>query len=170
MKTVYLSLGSNLGNREERLQQALDRLHAADLRLVRLSSVYETQPQDRARQRWFLNMIAEGETTLFPIQLLGRIQKIEKELGRKRLAAKGPRTIDIDIILYAGFAIRSTALEVPHARYAERRFVLVPLLEIAPDLRNPVSHRPIRELLPGTAGQIVRKIDFRVEIPGADFG
>jgi len=168
MKTIYLSLGSNLGDREQRLQQAVDRLHAPELRLVRLSSVYETQPQDRAHQRWFLNLMAEAETTLFPIQLLGRIQKIEKELERKRLAPKGPRTIDIDIVLYAGFAIHSAALQIPHPRYAERRFVLLPLLELAPDLRDPVNRRPIKELLPATAGQIVRKVDFRPEIPSTD--
>lgn len=165
MKTVYLSLGSNLGDREEHLQQAIENLHAVDLRLVRISSVYETEPQDRAHQRWFLNLIAEAETTLFPLQLLGRIRQTEKRLGRKRLTRKGPRTIDIDIILYAAFVVRSTALEIPHPRYMERRFVLLPMVELAPDLRDPVNRRPMRELLPGTAGQIVRKVDFKPVIP-----
>lgn len=100
MKTVYLGLGSNVGDREQMLQSAIDQLHSPDLRVMRLSSVYETEPQERRNQRWFLNMAVEAATGLFPRQLLARIGKIEQELGRRRMAANGPRTIDIDILFY----------------------------------------------------------------------
>src|SRR5579871_6813282 len=130
MKTVYLGLGSNLGDREATLQAALDRLHAREVFVRRLSSVYETEPMELASQRWFLNVVAEAQTELFPMQLLGRIGKIEQELGRRRMVAKGPRTIDIDILLYGNFVIRTTNLMIPHKRLTERRFVLVPLLEL----------------------------------------
>ncbi len=165
MKTVYLGLGSNLGDREATLQAALDRLHAREVFVRRLSSVYETEPMELASQRWFLNVVAEAQTELFPMQLLGRIGKIEQELGRRRMVAKGPRTIDIDILLYGNFVIRTTNLMIPHKRLTERRFVLVPLLELAPDLRDPASRRPLRDFLGEVAGQAVRKVDIQVRIP-----
>ncbi len=156
-KTAYLSLGSNLGDREENLRRALELLAAPDLRIKRTSSLYETEPRDLHAQPWFLNLAAEIETTLFPMQLLARIQSVEKQLGRKRIVAKGPRTIDIDILLFGGFIIETPALQIPHPRMGQRRFVLEPLAEIAPDLGHPTTRRPIREMLPATAGQVVRK-------------
>jgi 2-amino-4-hydroxy-6-hydroxymethyldihydropteridine diphosphokinase len=161
MKKAYLSLGSNTGNREKNLQGAIDRLSSANLHVLRISSVYETEPMERRDQPWFLNLVAEAETSLFPLQLLQRIQRIEMELGRKRLAAKGPRTIDIDILLYGKSVIRSEHLEVPHPRLAERRFVLEPLAELAPDLHHPETRRTVREMLSATTGQTVRKVSFR---------
>jgi len=98
MKT-YLSLGSNLGDREGHLRAAIERLAAPDLRVLRTSPVYETEPVDYTHQGWFLNLVVEAETDLFPMQLLARIGKIERALGRVRTVAKGPRTIDIDILL-----------------------------------------------------------------------
>jgi 2-amino-4-hydroxy-6-hydroxymethyldihydropteridine diphosphokinase len=157
LKTVYLSLGSNLGNREGHLRQAIERLDRTGARVVRRSSIYETEPRDLREQPWFLNQVVESETALFPIQLLSAIQKIERELGRKRVTPKGPRTIDIDILLYGNFTIRTNALEIPHPRMLERRFVLEPLAEIAPDLRHPVSRKTIRDLLASVAGQIVKR-------------
>lgn len=157
MKTVYLSLGSNVGDRERHLQAAIDRLHAPDFRVRRLSPVYETEPMDRPNQPWFLNLALEAEAGLFPRVLLGRIRKIERELGRRRATPKGPRTIDIDILLYAESVVETTELVIPHPRMCERRFVLEPLAELAPELRHPVSRRTIGELLPATAGQAVRK-------------
>jgi 2-amino-4-hydroxy-6-hydroxymethyldihydropteridine diphosphokinase len=157
MKTVYLSLGSNVGNREEMLQQAVRLLASADFRITRMSSVYETEPQDVRSQPWFLNMVLEAETTLFPRQLLRRIQKVEQQLGRKRLAPKGPRTIDIDILLFKNAVIDTAGLTVPHPRMAERRFVLEPMTELAPDLRHPVLRRTMRELLGEIRGQAVRR-------------
>jgi len=161
MKTVYLSLGSNIGDREQMLQSALDRLHAPDLTIRRISSVYETEPVDFKQQRAFLNLVAEAETELFPMMLLSRIQKLELQLGRKRTGPpKGPRTIDIDILLYGSAQVHAARLEIPHPRMHERRFVLAPMVELAPDLRHPELHRTMRDLLAGFEGQRVRKVDF----------
>ena len=121
---------------------------------------------DLPGQRWFLNLVAEIRTSLFPLQLLTRIGKIEQRLGRRRLVAKGPRSIDIDILLYANTVIRTSSLIVPHKRLTERRFVLTPLLELEPGLRDPVTHRPLRELLGALAGQELRKVDFKPVLPG----
>ena len=159
-----MGLGSNVGAREEMLQTAIDRLQSPELRIVRASSIYETEPQGRRNQRWFLNLVVEAETDLFPRQLLGRIAKIEQELGRRRMMANGPRTIDIDILFYGNFVVETPGLKIPHPRFAERRFVLAPMVELAPELRDPVSRRTMRELLPGMAGQAVRKVEFRLRI------
>jgi 2-amino-4-hydroxy-6-hydroxymethyldihydropteridine diphosphokinase len=164
-KTVYLGLGSNVGKREEMLQAAIDRLQSRELRILRVSSVYETEPQGRRNQRWFLNLVVEAETDLFPRQLLGRIARIEQQLGRRRMLANGPRTIDIDILFYGNFVVETPELKIPHPRFAERRFVLAPMAELAPDLRDPLSRRTVRELLPATAGQGVRKVERRVQCP-----
>ena len=164
-KTVYLGLGSNVGDREEMLQAAIDRLHSRELRIARISSVYETEPQGRRNQRWFLNLVAEARTDLFPRQLLGRIAKIEQELGRRRMLANGPRTIDIDILFFGGFVMETPELTIPHPRIAERRFVLAPMVELAPELRDPVTRRTMRELLAATAGQGVKKTDIDLKAP-----
>jgi len=154
MKKIYLSLGSNLGDRELMLQSALDRLNAADLRILRVSSVYETEPIGFKEQPLFLNLVAEGETDLFPLMLLGRIQKVELLLGRKRSGPpNGPRSIDIDILLYGRATVHSARLDIPHPRLHERRFVLGPLVELAPDLRHPTLGRTMRELLASLEGQ-----------------
>jgi len=158
VKTVYLSLGSNLGDRERLLQDALRLLHTTDLRVVRISPVYQTEPQDVKAQPWFLNLVVEAETELFPRQLLARVQQIEKQLGRKRLAAKGPRTIDIDILLYGDSVVNAAGLVVPHPRMTERRFVLQPLADLVPELRHPVLRRTVKELLAGTQDQTVRPL------------
>jgi len=136
-RTVYLSLGSNLGDRERNLEQAIDLLAAAGLRITRRSHIYETEPQDVRDQPWFLNLVVEAETDLFPKQLLAKLQQIEHQLGRKRIKPKGPRTIDIDILLYGNAVIETDELVAPHPRLPERRFVLEPLAELAPDLRWP---------------------------------
>ena len=159
MKTAYLSLGSNSGDRGTALREAISLLHAPDLQVRRVSSIWETEPQERRDQPWFLNLVLEAETSLMPRQLLARVQKIERRLGRKRLSPKGPRTIDIDILLYGKFVIESQELVVPHLKLAERRFVLEPMCELAPDLRHPVLRRTMRELLAGTLGQAVRRVN-----------
>lgn len=157
MKTVYLSLGSNLGDREGYLRQALELLPGPGMLLTRRSSIYETDPRDREDQPQFLNMAVEIETALFPMQVLSRTQKIERELGRERLRDKGPRTIDIDILFYGRFVITTDRLQIPHPRIERRRFVLEPLAELAPHLRHPVSGKSVKELLRGVAAQGVRQ-------------
>jgi 2-amino-4-hydroxy-6-hydroxymethyldihydropteridine diphosphokinase len=149
LKTAFLSLGSNLGDREALLKEALERLQAAGVRTVRRSSIHETEPQDFRDQPWFLNMAVQVETDLAPRALLGIIQKIEAEMGRQRSIPKGPRTIDIDILFYADQVISTPELEVPHPRLTERHFVLDPLSEIAPDLIHPVTGKSVREAQAG---------------------
>ncbi len=157
--TVYLSLGSNLGDRAANLSGALDQLGSGQVNIVRLSSLYETEPVGLRSQPWFLNLVAEAETPLFPIQLLDRVQSIELQLGRRRLVDQGPRIVDIDILLYGDFRIRSARLVVPHPRLAQRRFVLEPLVELAPELRHPVSRLTMRELLAAARDHsLVRKV------------
>lgn len=131
--TVYLSLGSNLGDRAGYIETALNLLEDHRLRAVRRSSLYETEPQDHTDQPWFLNMVAEVSTTLSPEGLLERVRAVEARLGRQRAIEKGPRTVDIDILTYGDSVIRSADLEVPHPRMAARRFVLEPLAELSPD-------------------------------------
>jgi 2-amino-4-hydroxy-6-hydroxymethyldihydropteridine diphosphokinase len=162
MKKVYLGLGSNLGNREQMLQRAVRALDSPRLRLLRLSPVYETAPMYLTAQGWFLNMVAEAETDLFPLQLLRRTRKVEALLGRRRLTPQGPRTIDIDILLYGDFVVRTPTLEIPHPRFRERRFVLEPLAALSPELRDPVTHKTVRELLGELPGQVVRKVAFHL--------
>jgi 2-amino-4-hydroxy-6-hydroxymethyldihydropteridine diphosphokinase len=158
VKTVYLSLGSNIGDREANLSAAVERLSAPGLRVLRVSPVYETEPVDYTGQRWFLNLVVEAETGLFPMQLLARTAGIERALGRVRGVPKGPRTIDIDILLYGMAVVRSEVLEIPHPRMAERRFVLAPLADLAPDLRHPATRKTVREMLDAAPAQSVRLI------------
>src|SRR3990172_2347239 len=146
--TVYLSLGSNEGDRLDNLRRACAALEARDIRLRRASSVYETEPVDMREQTWFLNCVIEAETSLPPLRLLYEIEQIETELGRKRSQPKGPRTIDLDILLYGNSVIRETSLVVPHPELHKRRFVLVPLREIAPSLKLPLFDRTPEQLVP----------------------
>jgi 2-amino-4-hydroxy-6-hydroxymethyldihydropteridine diphosphokinase len=126
------------------------------MRVLHTSRIYETEPVDYVDQAWFLNQVVEAETALFPMQLLTRVGRVERELGRKRTVRKGPRTIDIDILFYGAAVVETTRLEIPHPRIAERRFVLVPLAELAPDLRHPVTHRTIRQMLESAPPAVVR--------------
>jgi len=159
MKKVYLGLGSNLGEREQMLADAAGALDSPRLRILRLSPVYETEPVGTAGQNWFLNQVAEGETDLFPLQLLHRTSKVEAQFKRRRLTPNGPRTIDIDILLFGHFVIATDALIIPHPRFRDRRFVLAPLADLAPQLRDPVTGKSMRELLTELKGQVVRRID-----------
>jgi len=158
LKTIYLSLGSNLGRREQHLNAAIERLPAGDLRLLRVSPVYETEPLDYRAQPYFLNLVVEAETTLFPMQLLARVGRVERALGRLRTVPKGPRIIDIDILFYAQSVVRTAQLEIPHPRLAERRFVLAPLADLNPELRHPVTRQTIREMLDRAPSQQIRRV------------
>jgi 2-amino-4-hydroxy-6-hydroxymethyldihydropteridine diphosphokinase len=158
VKTVYIALGSNLGDRVENLLLARERIVSPHVRLTRASSIYETAPREIVDQPWFLNQVVIAETTLFPRQLLARLLRIEHEMGRQRTIAKGPRVIDLDILLFGDAVIHTAGLEIPHPRMAERRFVLEPLAELAPALRPPRSAHTIREMLAGVMEQPLRRL------------
>lgn len=144
-KTAYLSLGSNLDDRHANLQAALERLGELGTVLA-VSSFYETEPVDAPQQPWFLNCAVALETELMPRQLLGRLLGIEQALGRRRLQPKGPRSLDIDILLFGNSVVDAAELTIPHPALHQRRFALEPLAEIAPDARHPVFKRTVREL------------------------
>jgi 2-amino-4-hydroxy-6-hydroxymethyldihydropteridine diphosphokinase len=144
-KLVYLSLGSNLGDREANLRQAMERLGTVG-EVVAVSSFYETEPVDVARQPWFVNCAVGVQTEKMPRQLLAALQGIEQEMGRRRLQPKGPRVIDLDILLFGNSIVDTAGLTIPHPTLHQRRFVLEPLAEIAPEQRHPVFKRTIREL------------------------
>lgn len=158
VKCVYLSLGSNLGDRFANLRGALARLAGSGLEVRRVSSLYKTKPVDFEPQAWFLNCVAEVGTELMPVQLLKTLKSIERALGRRPGTSKGPRPIDIDILLYENVVVRSSALTIPHERMGERRFVLIPLRELAPTVPHPVLKRTITQLLADTPdkSQVVR--------------
>ncbi|MGH9449280.1 MAG: 2-amino-4-hydroxy-6-hydroxymethyldihydropteridine diphosphokinase [Terriglobia bacterium] len=147
MKRIYLGLGSNLGDRLAHLSRAVEHLESAGVRVLRLSSYYRTQPVDFTAQAWFVNCVAEARTDLMPLRLLRACKAVERAGGRRPGVAKGPRPIDIDILLYENAVIRSRELVVPHERLAARRFVLVPLCEIAPGLYHPGLQRTVAEML-----------------------
>lgn len=144
-KIVYLSLGSNLGDRAKNLETAIRRL--SDLgTMVAVSSFYETEPLELAAQPWFLNCAVKLDTEKMPQQLISAILSLERSMGRQRLAAKGPRIIDIDVLLFGTSVIDLPSLTVPHPRLHERRFVLEPMVEIAAEARHPVFRHTMREL------------------------
>ena len=144
-KTVYLSLGSNLGDRAANLRAATDSLAALG-EVLSVSSFYETEPVELTSQPWFLNCAVALATDKMPRQLLGSLLNIEQSMGRRRLQPKGPRIIDIDILLFGNSVVDTGALTIPHPAMHERRFVLEPLAEIAPEVRHPVLKRTVREM------------------------
>jgi 2-amino-4-hydroxy-6-hydroxymethyldihydropteridine diphosphokinase len=156
---VYLSLGSNVGDREAQLRDAQARLGAAG-RVVAASSFYETEPVEFTEQPWFLNFALALETSNTPQQLMTAILRIEEEMGRRRVQKKGPRPIDIDILLFDDIIMDSTNLTIPHPALHQRRFVLEPMAEIAPEVLHPGLKKTIRELRDALPpGQVVRKLE-----------
>jgi len=157
---VYLSLGSNLGDRAAHLRAAVERLSEAGT-VKATSSFYETEPVDFRDQPWFLNCVVALETGKTPRELLAHALAIEEKMGRRRTRDKGPRTIDIDILLYGDRVIDEPGLKIPHLAMQERRFVLEPLAEIAPEAFHPVLKKTALELLVELpAGQRVRRVDM----------
>jgi 2-amino-4-hydroxy-6-hydroxymethyldihydropteridine diphosphokinase len=154
---VYLSLGSNVGDRDHHLREAILRLETTG-RIVSVSSFYETEPVEFTDQAWFLNCAVALETSETPRQLMAALLRIEQEMGRQRTGKKGPRPIDLDILLFADAVVESRELTIPHPALQRRRFVLEPLAEIAPQARHPVLKKTVRELYDALpAGQQVRK-------------
>jgi len=156
---VYLSLGSNLGDRAANLYSAIRQLPDAKTAVSRVSSFYETEPVDFHEQPWFLNCAVQGRTDLGPQELLHSLQEIEKRMGSRKELAKGPRILDIDILLYGDLVLKQPQLQIPHPRMLERKFVLAPLAEIAPALRHPDWKGTASELLLATADRSeIRKL------------
>ncbi len=149
MTIVYLSLGSNIEDRVGYIQQAVKLLQKNnDFKIVRTSTLYETEPWGNKNQDWFVNAVIEAKTKLSPSELISHCQQVEQELGRVRdgVVRWGERTIDIDILLYGNDVINLPELIVPHPRMHERAFVLVPMLELVPLLKHPLLHKTIEDL------------------------
>ena len=153
---MLLGLGSNVGDREANILAARRGLEARGFRLTALSSLYLTEPVDAPPQQWFLNAVAGGETALSPEALLAACLDVERALGRVRDVPRGPRTIDIDLLLHGSEVRDAPGLVLPHPRLHERRFVLVPLVEIAPGARHPV--------LGLTAAEMLRRCPDRAQV------
>lgn len=148
---IYLSLGSNMGDRQRYLQAAVEGLSRRRVEILRSASIYSTEPKEVRDQPWFLNTVLEGHTSLTPEELLDVCHAVEQENFRRRDLDKGPRTLDIDIIFYGSESIRQPGLIVPHPHFAARRFVLEPLAEIAAGFIDPASHKTVRALLESCA-------------------
>jgi 2-amino-4-hydroxy-6-hydroxymethyldihydropteridine diphosphokinase len=160
MATVFLSMGSNIGDRADNLNAAIAALPGAGFRVRNVSAFYETEPVDYLQQDWFLNCVVEGKTELAAGELLNKLRAIETRMGSKKVILKGPRILDIDILLYGNETFATPELQVPHPRMTQRRFVLVPLAEIAPELRHPSWHATARELLAATIDRSeVRRVE-----------
>jgi 2-amino-4-hydroxy-6-hydroxymethyldihydropteridine diphosphokinase len=147
MNQIYLSLGSNIGDRAQNIAQAIEALPLHGVPLARQSSLYETEPVELRAQDWFLNCVVEVETNLQPQELMQVLLKIERSMGRERTVPKGPRVIDMDILLFGSATVAESHLEIPHPRMNDRRFVLVPLAEIAPAAVHPVLKKTVQQLL-----------------------
>ncbi|HTG29939.1 MAG TPA: 2-amino-4-hydroxy-6-hydroxymethyldihydropteridine diphosphokinase [Methylomirabilota bacterium] len=163
---VFLSLGSNVGDREKNLRDAIAALPELGVQIKKVSSIYETEPLDLLEQPWFLNCVVEGETTVPPAALLKELRELEKRMGSKKPVARGPRLIDLDILVYGLQTINSPELQVPHPRMHVRRFVLAPLAEIAPDLKHPSWRGNAAQLLDALKDKsAVKKINGDLRAP-----
>lgn len=155
MKKIYLSLGSNMGEPKRNLEEALKYLREK-IKILKISSLYETEPVGYKEQSWFLNIVLEGLTSLAPKELLDFCQGIERKMKRVKKVRFGPRTIDVDILLYEGYESAEEELTVPHPRMKERNFVMLPLYEIAPEL--VIQGDSIKNILEHIKGEQIRKL------------
>jgi 2-amino-4-hydroxy-6-hydroxymethyldihydropteridine diphosphokinase len=163
---VFLSLGSNIGDREKNLRDAIAALPELGVQIRKVSSIYETEPVGLLEQPWFLNCVVEGVTTVPPEILLKELRALEKRMGSKKLVSRGPRLIDLDILVYGRQTIDTPELQVPHPRMHLRRFVLAPLAEIASDLKHPSWSGTAAELLATTDDKsAVKKISGDLRAP-----
>jgi 2-amino-4-hydroxy-6-hydroxymethyldihydropteridine diphosphokinase len=163
---VFLSLGSNVGDREKNLRTAIVALPELGMEIKNVSSIYETEAVDLLEQPRFLNCVVEGETAVPPIELLKKLRELEKRMGSKKLVARGPRLIDLDILVYGQQTIDSPELQVPHPRLHLRRFVLAPLAEIAPGLKHPSWSGTAAQLLAAlTDRSAVKKLSGDLRAP-----
>lgn len=160
MATVYVSLGSNLGKREEHLAVARKAIEKS-FNLPRFSKIYETEPVDLKEQPWFLNQVAEFQTDLSPESLLEWVRALESQAGRQREVPKGPRTLDVDILLYDDWILDVEELMLPHPSLEQRRHVLIPLSELAPERCLPVSQKTVLEALE----QVADKAQVKLHAP-----
>jgi 2-amino-4-hydroxy-6-hydroxymethyldihydropteridine diphosphokinase len=159
MNKAYLGLGSNIGEKKENIDSAVDMLKQhKSIEVKNISSYYETEPVGYEDQDWFVNVVVEIETNLEPYQLLEFCGSIEEKLKRKRIIRWGPRTIDVDILVYEGFTSQDERLTLPHPRMTERAFVMVPLYEIAPNI--DINNENIKQILKNLEGEEIRKIDY----------
>ena len=151
----FLSLGANVGNRKKSLALACSLLEEKGVEILRASSVYRTEPVDVPDQPWFYNQVVEVDTEINPSVLLNLVKSIEREMKRVPTIDKGPRTIDIDILLAGNRVIQTRRLKIPHPRMAERKFILIPLREIAPHAVHPLLHKKILDLVKTSADPAV---------------
>ncbi len=159
VKNVYIAFGSNIGNRIQNITKAIDLLDSTEgITVIKISSIYETDPIGYIKQDSFLNGVLAIETSLAPLELLEVLQHIEKQLKRERLIHWGPRTIDLDILLYNQTMIKEERLTIPHPRMLERAFVLVPLLEIESDIMMPDGEKARDYLTPSLQQQGIAKV------------
>ena len=148
LATVYVSLGSNLGDRFQHLRKAIKRMEEVNrISIKKVSSVYESEPVGYKNQRWFLNLVLEIQTSFDPFPLLEHLLAIEDKMGREREEKWGPRNIDLDLLLYDNRIVNSDRLSIPHPQMHQRRFALIPLAQIAPQLIHPLQKKSIEELL-----------------------
>lgn len=146
MHIAYIAFGSNMGDKRDNIKKALDKIRKRKINIIKVSSIYETEPYGVLDQDSFLNGVLKIETTLDPNELLQELLDIEKELKRVRKRKWGPRTIDLDIIFYDDLIINEENLKVPHPDMQNRKFVLKPLCDIEPDLCHPVLKKSMKEL------------------------
>lgn len=157
LETIFLSLGSNVGDREKNLRTAMRFLPEAGVDVTKVSSFYETEPVDLLEQPWFLNCVVQSEVVVPAVELLRKLREIESRMGSKKIVARGPRLIDLDILLYGSQIVDTAELQVPHPRMHLRRFVLAPLAEIAPGVKHPFWRGTAQDLLNNLADASVVK-------------